>query len=69
MKRKKVYIAPKLFILAPVHDSLLYETSVPGGKPDEGQPEAKQGLFEEEALNDYSMPIQKNLWADEEEEQ
>lgn len=67
MKRNSKYISPEVFIISPVHDNLMYAVSVPGGNPDEGEPEAKQGLFEEVADNSYSLPsINYDVWAEEE---
>ena len=68
MEKKNQYIAPELLLLTPIQDGLMYFTSVPGGNPDEGEPEAKQGLFEEESDNSYSLPsINYDVWAEEEE--
>ena len=68
MKRIKKYISPEVIIISPVHDNLMYEVSVPGGKPDDGEPEAKQGAFDEESENSYSLPsINYDVWAEEEE--
>lgn len=65
MEKKNQYIAPELLLLTPIQDGLMYFTSVPGGNPDEGEPEAKQGLFEEESS--YSLPsINYDVWAEEE---
>ena len=66
MEKKNQYITPELLLLTPIQDGLMYAVSVPGGNPDEGEPEAKQGLFEEESDNSYSLPS-INLWAEEEE--
>jgi hypothetical protein len=68
MEKKNQYIAPELLLLTPIQDGLMYFTSVPGGNPDEGEPEAKQGLFEEESDKSYSLPsINYDVWAEEEE--
>lgn len=47
---KKEYISPKVYEMAMTISSLLYEVSVPGGNPDEGDPEAKRVdfVFDEE---------------------
>ncbi|MBQ6205333.1 MAG: hypothetical protein IJK46_14765 [Prevotella sp.] len=48
--------------------SLLYAVSVPGGIPDDGDPEAKQASFEEESECVYNLPsIDYDVWAEEEE--
>ena len=65
MKRKNQYITPETIMLKPVSDGLMYFTSVPGGEPDDGEPEAKEGLFEEESS--YSLPCINDVWAEEEE--
>lgn len=68
MEKKNQYIAPELLLLTPIQDGLMYFTSVPGGNPDEGEPEAKQGLFEEESETGCSLPsINYDVWAEEEE--
>lgn len=68
MERKNQYIAPEMIMLKPVSDDLMYFTSVPGGEPDEGEPEAKEGLFEEESVSAYNLPgIEYDVWAEEEE--
>ena len=66
METKNQYIARELLLLTPIQDGLMYFTSVPGGNPDEGEPEAKPGEFEEESS--YSLPsINYDVWAEEEE--
>ena len=68
MEKKNQYITPEMIMLKPVSDGLMYFTSVPGGEPDEGDPEAKQGLFENESETSYSLPsINYDVWAEEEE--
>ena len=38
---KKEYISPEVYEIKMMMSSILYEVSVPGGNPDEGEPEAK----------------------------
>lgn len=47
---KKIYESPKVYKMTMTISSLLYEVSVPGGNPDEGEPEAKpmDFVFDEE---------------------
>lgn len=42
---KKIYESPKVYEMKMTISSLLYEVSVPGGNPDEGDPEAKRMDF------------------------
>lgn len=66
MEKKNQYIAPEVIMLTPIHESLMYVVSVPGGNPDEGEPEAKQGVFEEDAETSYSQPnVDYDIWAEE----
>lgn len=47
---KKEYKSPEVYEMTMTISSLLYEVSVPGGNPDEGDPEAKpmDFVFDEE---------------------
>ncbi|MBP3219627.1 MAG: hypothetical protein J6M37_04080 [Prevotella sp.] len=66
MEKKNQYIAPELLLLTPIQDGLMYFTSVPGGNPDEGEPEAKPGFFEDDSEASYSLPgINYDVWAEE----
>ena len=66
MERKSQYITPEVFLTEPVTEGLMYFASVPGGEPDEGDPEAKESIFEEESENSYTLPsIDYNVWDDE----
>ena len=66
MEKKNQYIAPEVIMLTPIQESLMYVVSVPGGNPDEGEPEAKQGSFEEDSETTYSLPgINYDVWAEE----
>lgn len=66
MEKKNQYIAPELLLLTPIQDGLMYFTSVPGGNPDEGEPEAKLGFFEDDSETSYSLPgINYDVWAEE----
>lgn len=66
---KKVYIVPDTQTLTYRTESLLYQASVSYGGENNDQPdEAKQGLFEEESDNSYSLPsINYDVWGEEEE--
>ena len=69
MERKSQYITPEVIMLTPIQDGLMYFTSVPGGNPDEGEPEAKESTFDNESETSYSLPsINYDVWAEEEEE-
>lgn len=68
---KKTYSAPDTKILTYRNETLLYQTSVPYGGVNNGQPdEAKQGMFEEELETSYNLPsINYDVWAEEEDEE
>ena len=68
MERKSQYITPEVIMLTPIQDGLMYFTSVPGGNPDEGEPEAKESAFDAESETSYSLPsINYDVWAEEKE--
>ena len=68
MEKKNQYITPEVFPTEPVTEGLMYFASVPGGNPDEGEPEAKESAFDAESETGYSLPsINYDVWAEEKE--